>query len=86
MAKKRNVFEDTGSDIKVNAAEKGAIEQGEAAGRGAVAVWLWMLIILIVAMITVGGLTRLTDSGLSITEWDPVMGAILYLHEREDFF
>ena len=27
-------------------------------------------------MITVGGLTRLTDSGLSITEWDPVMGAI----------
>ena len=40
MAKKRNVFEDTGSDIKVNAAEKGAIEQGEAAGRGAVAVWL----------------------------------------------
>ena len=76
MAKKRNVFEDTGSDIKVNAAEKGAIEQGEASGRGAVAVWLWMAIILIVAMITVGGLTRLTDSGLSITEWDPVMGAI----------
>ena len=76
MAKKRNVFEDTGSDIKVHAAEKGAIEQGEASGRGAVAVWLWMLIILIVAMITVGGLTRLTDSGLSITEWDPVMGAI----------
>ena len=54
MAKKRNVFEDTGSDIKVHAAEKGAIEQGEASGRGAVAVWLWMLIILIVAMITVG--------------------------------
>ena len=76
MAKKRNVFEDTGSDIKVHAAEKGAIEQGESSGRGAVAVWLWMLIILIVAMITVGGLTRLTDSGLSITEWDPVMGAI----------
>ena len=76
MAKKRNVFEDTGSDIKVHAAEKGTIEQGAASGRSAVAVWLWMLIILIVAMINVGGLTRLTDSGLSITEWDPVMGAI----------
>ena len=35
-----------------------------------------MLFALVVAMIAVGGLTRLTDSGLSITEWRPVTGAI----------
>ena len=27
-------------------------------------------------MVTIGGLTRITGSGLSITEWDPIMGAI----------
>ena len=38
--------------------------------------WLGALALLIVAMILVGGATRLTDSGLSITEWKPVTGAI----------
>ena len=32
--------------------------------------WLLIMFILISAMIVVGGLTRLTDSGLSITEWE----------------
>ena len=32
--------------------------------------WLLVMFILISAMIIVGGLTRLTDSGLSITEWE----------------
>ncbi len=41
-----------------------------------VAIWLGVLCALVVAMILVGGLTRLTDSGLSITEWKPVTGAI----------
>ena len=40
-----------------------------------------MLFALVVAMIAVGGLTRLTDSGLSITEWRPVTGAIPPLDE-----
>ncbi|MEM7497016.1 MAG: COX15/CtaA family protein [Pseudomonadota bacterium] len=44
--------------------------------RAAIAVWLWSLVALVSVMILVGGLTRLTDSGLSITVWDPVMGAI----------
>jgi cytochrome c oxidase assembly protein subunit 15 len=38
--------------------------------------WLGLLSLLIVAMILVGGATRLTDSGLSITEWKPITGAI----------
>ena len=44
--------------------------------RGAIAVWLWLLAGLAAVMVLVGGATRLTDSGLSITVWDPVMGAI----------
>ncbi len=42
------------------------------------AVSLWLLIVtgFLVAMIVVGGATRLTDSGLSITEWKPVTGVI----------
>lgn len=44
--------------------------------RSAIRVWLAILFALVVAMIAIGGLTRLTDSGLSITEWKPVTGAI----------
>jgi cytochrome c oxidase assembly protein subunit 15 len=46
------------------------------AGRRAVGIWLLALAALIVAMLALGGLTRLTGSGLSITEWDPIMGAL----------
>ncbi len=38
--------------------------------------WLVCVAGLIVVMVLVGGATRLTDSGLSITEWKPIMGAI----------
>jgi heme a synthase len=42
----------------------------------AVAIWLWAVAFLIFCMVIVGGATRLTDSGLSITEWKPLLGAI----------
>jgi heme a synthase len=41
-----------------------------------VQIWLWLTAALVFVMIVVGGATRLTDSGLSITEWKPIMGAI----------
>ena len=41
-----------------------------------VRVWLWTVAALVFAMIVVGGATRLTDSGLSITEWKPILGAV----------
>jgi len=44
--------------------------------RRTVALWLLTVAGVILAMITVGGLTRITGSGLSITEWDPIMGAV----------
>ena len=44
--------------------------------RTAVGVWLLAVALVILGMITIGGLTRLTGSGLSITEWKPIMGAL----------
>lgn len=38
--------------------------------------WLLVIGFMVYAMILIGGATRLTDSGLAITEWDPVMGAL----------
>jgi cytochrome c oxidase assembly protein subunit 15 len=42
----------------------------------ALRIWLAVVALLIVAMVLVGGATRLTDSGLSITQWQPIVGAI----------
>ena len=42
----------------------------------AVAIWLFVVAALIAGMVTIGGLTRLTGSGLSITEWKPVTGVV----------
>ncbi len=49
---------------------------GASAWERAVRLWLLGVALLVLAMITVGGATRLTDSGLSITEWQPLLGAI----------
>jgi heme a synthase len=42
----------------------------------AIANWLFAVAALVFLMVVVGGITRLTESGLSITEWKPVRGAI----------
>jgi heme a synthase len=41
-----------------------------------VALWLWCMAATVFAMVVVGGATRLTQSGLSIVEWNPVMGVV----------
>src|ERR1700741_4837279 len=43
---------------------------------GPVRLWLYAVAALVLAMVLVGGATRLTESGLSITEWKPVMGTL----------
>ncbi|WP_181702902.1 COX15/CtaA family protein [Chthonobacter albigriseus] len=48
-----------------------------------VRIWLWTIALFVVAMVIVGGATRLTESGLSITEWKPVMGTIPPLSEAD---
>ena len=45
--------------------------------------WLYGIAALVFAMVLVGGATRLTDSGLSITEWKPILGAIPPLSEAD---
>ncbi len=74
MTGKRSIFEDVEepkSAQSVPTAKTQAVD-----GRRGIRVWLTILFALVVLMIAVGGLTRLTDSGLSITEWRPVTGAI----------
>ena len=38
--------------------------------------WLYSGMLMIFIMVAIGGITRLTESGLSITTWDPIMGAV----------
>jgi cytochrome c oxidase assembly protein subunit 15 len=42
----------------------------------AIRLWLYVIAALVLAMVLVGGATRLTESGLSITTWEPVMGML----------
>lgn len=51
--------------------------------RLSVRIWLAAVCVLIVAMVSIGGVTRLTGSGLSITDWKPIMGAIPPLNAAE---
>ncbi|WP_136442487.1 heme A synthase [Pacificoceanicola onchidii] len=78
MAEKRKLFEEVGAEPpkERTAPTGGMIDAGRRGARGAIRVWLMVLFALVVVMIGVGGLTRLTDSGLSITEWRPVTGAL----------
>jgi len=51
--------------------------------RRIVALWLLVCCALVFIMVVVGGVTRLTHSGLSIVEWQPVMGAVPPLNEQQ---
>jgi cytochrome c oxidase assembly protein subunit 15 len=75
MAGKRSIFEEV-SDTQKPAATPGGVSRERSRGRGFLRLWLKSLFVLVVVMIAVGGLTRLTDSGLAITEWAPISGAV----------
>ncbi|NCO87482.1 MAG: heme A synthase [Rhodobacterales bacterium] len=79
-SKPRSIFEEVATPQKAVAAP-GGIDRGRRDARGAIRGWLMVLFALVVCMIAVGGMTRLTDSGLSITEWKPVTGAIPPLND-----
>jgi len=79
MAQGRSIFEEVSDDSPDprKAVQTGMIDKGGSGGaRKAIRAWLVVLFGLVVVMMVVGGLTRLTDSGLSITEWDLVMGTL----------
>ena len=48
----------------------------------AVAIWLLIGVAMIMIQVLLGGITRLTGSGLSITEWKPLLGAVPPLNEQ----
>jgi cytochrome c oxidase assembly protein subunit 15 len=48
-----------------------------------IAIWLFICCALVFAMVVVGGVTRLTGSGLSIVEWQPLIGTIPPLSQED---
>ncbi len=87
MTRKRSIFEDVATVTESSSPAQeaaGIIDRGRGqANRSLMRGWLILLFLLVVMMILVGGLTRLTDSGLSITEWRPVSGALPPLSEQD---
>ena len=63
-------------DMEKGAVAGAAVDQGREGndGRKLVIVWLTVVAVLVFAMIVLGGVTRLTNPGLSMTEWKPVTG------------
>lgn len=45
--------------------------------------WLSIILLMVLAMVLIGGVTRLTDSGLSMVEWKPLLGIIPPMNESE---
>ncbi|MEO8244694.1 MAG: heme A synthase [bacterium] len=84
MAGKRSIFEEVGATGAGSVRPKGGMIAAPSQGaRGAIRLWLVVIFMMVAAMIAIGGLTRLTDSGLSITEWRPVMGALPPLNAED---
>ena len=48
-----------------------------------ITIWLYTTIIMVVLMILIGGITRLTDSGLSMVEWRPIWGFLPPITDEE---
>lgn len=77
MSGNRSIFEEVdGEKTEALRPEPRPVGSSDDGTRKSVSRWLFGLFVLLVVMILVGGLTRLTDSGLSITEWKPVTGAL----------
>src|SRR5277367_2937928 len=57
-------------------AKRSAMTQLAETQARAIRLWLYAVAAMVLAIVLVGGATRLTESGLSITEWKPVMGVV----------
>lgn len=74
---KRPVFQEVSDPTAARPVQTtGMIDARPRGARRAIRLWLMVLFVMVLAMIVVGGATRLTGSGLSITEWAPVTGTI----------
>ena len=59
------------------------MNESTASSRLPVVVWLGIVCILIMVTVAVGGITRLTGSGLSMVDWKPIMGAVPPISETD---
>ena len=82
---KRSIFEDVGEDRKEETRAPSVTEALDArnVGRRRLSYWFTMLCFLVALTVIIGGLTRLTDSGLSITEWEPVSGMLPPMNDAD---
>ena len=85
MSGKRTIFEEVGAGESAHrsARASGAIDREANDSRGLIRIWMITLFALALATVVAGGMTRLTDSGLSITEWRPVTGAVPPISETD---
>jgi cytochrome c oxidase assembly protein subunit 15 len=68
--------------MQLAASVTGSVSRQPSSAR-AMRLWLLLVAFLVLVMVGVGGATRLTGSGLSITEWQPIMGAVPPLSDAE---
>jgi len=59
------------------------LSTAQIANRRAIARWLCLVLVMLFAIVLVGGATRMTGSGLSITEWKPIHGVIPPIGEAQ---
>ena len=71
------------SSIEVDFQTLGRARDTQRANRALVRAWLYVVLAMLVALVLVGGATRLTNSGLSITEWKPIHGVIPPLSDSD---
>lgn len=85
MSPNRSIFEEVDAEAPSTpkTPKQSLIDQGRDIWRGFAKIWLIVLLLMVASMILVGGLTRLTDSGLSITEWNLVTGAVPPLSQAD---
>ncbi|MDQ7079311.1 MAG: COX15/CtaA family protein [Paracoccaceae bacterium] len=85
MSEKRSIFQevDTPAPDDTPPPQGGLIDAGRKGARRGIRIWLTVLLLMVALMIAVGGWTRLTDSGLSITEWKPVTGALPPMNDAD---
>ena len=74
--KTRALFEEAGAATAETAVMPGQAAKEKSSNRARIRLWQIVLAALVVLIVVVGGMTRLTDSGLSITEWNLVTGVL----------
>ena len=74
--KTRALFEEAGAATAETAVMPGQAAKEKSSNRARIRLWQIALAALVVLIVVVGGMTRLTDSGLSITEWNLVTGVL----------